>query len=98
MVWRFNMASRDFQNGFFPLGDVALEGYSQPSSASILVTDISGDALKPPVGFTEVWNDRGSKGDMAVRIMSMKPPSGYICLGHVAVIGYNNEPNKNSYR
>ncbi|KAJ8042779.1 Natterin-4 [Holothuria leucospilota] len=63
-----------------------------------MVKDLSGDALKPPTGFTQVWNDAGSGGSQDVRIMSMTPPSGYVCLGHVAVIGYSNVPDKNLYR
>ena len=36
------------------------------------------NALAPPVGFTEVWNDRGSGTHIDVRVMQVNPPSGYL--------------------
>ncbi|XP_071814564.1 uncharacterized protein [Apostichopus japonicus] len=93
-IWR----PQSLQYGYYPLGDVAVASHQQPTTSSILVRDYSGDALRAPSGFTEVWNDRGSGGTFDVRILRMDPPVGYVCLGHVAVIGYNNLPDRNVYR
>ena len=65
---------------------------------SLTVTDLTGDALAPPTGFTEVWNDRGSDADDDVRVLRMNPPAGYTCLGYVAARGYGTTPNANQYR
>ena len=32
-----------------------------------------------------------------VRVMQMNPPSGYTCLGYVAVVGYHNLSNTDAY-
>ncbi|PIK38388.1 conserved uncharacterized protein [Apostichopus japonicus] len=93
-IWR----PQSLQYGYYPLGDVAVASHQQPTTSSILARDYSGDALRAPSGFTEVWNDRGSGGTFDVRILRMDPPVGYVCLGHVAVIGYNNLPDRNVYR
>ena len=85
-------------NGYFPLGDTAVDSHNRPMVGSLTVYACVSDALMPPKDFTEIWNDQGSGADHDVRVMRMNPPSGYTCLGHVAVVGYNNLPDKNQYR
>ena len=88
----------DVQSGYFPLGDVATASHGKPSIPSLTVTALVADALAPPTSFSEVWNDRGSGADRDVRVMRMNPPSGYTCLGYVAVVGYGTNPDRNRYR
>ena len=88
----------DIQSGFFPLGDAATASHSKSNVPSLSVSAKVDGALAPPVGFTEIWNDRGSGARADVRIMRMDPPSGYTCLGHVAVVGYSSLPDANQYR
>ena len=85
-------------NDYFPLGDTATPSHGKPSKGSLMVTALVPDALAPPTGFNEIWNDRGSGADEDVRVMEMNAPSGYTCLGHVAVRGYMNTPDNNHYR
>ena len=62
------------------------------------VTALVADALAPPTGFKEIWRDKGSGADRDVKVMKMRAPNGYTCLGYVAVRGYKNTPDKGQYR
>ena len=61
-------------------------------NAVTVLAEIS-NALAPPIGFIEVWNDQGSGAHTDIRVMWMNPPSGYTCLGYVAMVGYHSLPN-----
>ncbi|KAJ8042166.1 Natterin-3 [Holothuria leucospilota] len=93
-IWRPN----DLEYGYYPLGDVATASHDKPSTAAMMVKELTAGALSAPDSFTEIWNDRGSGGTHDVRIMQMNPPSGYTCLGHVAILGYSSTPDRNKYR
>lgn len=87
------------EEGFYALGDVATPTYNKPIGTAIMVQHPKGsDAVQPPVGFTEVWNSKGSSGKYNVRIMRMNPPEGYTALGDVVVVGYPNLPDASKYR
>ena len=83
---------------FYPLGDTAVATHQRPTRASLVVSAKTANALAAPAGFTEVWNDRGSGADRDVRVFRMNPPSGYTCLGDVAIEGYSSIPNRYNYR
>jgi hypothetical protein len=93
-IWR----PLELESGYFPLGDIATPSHSKPNVPALFVSAVVSDALVPPASFTEIWNDRGSGANRDVRVMRMNPPRGYICLGYVAIEGYNSMPNKNLYR
>lgn len=93
-IWR----PLEIQSGYFPLGDVATSSHNKPNIPALSVSAVVSDALAAPTGFTEIWNDRGSGANRDVRVMKMNPPSGYTCLGYVAIEGYSSVPNKNLYR
>lgn len=93
-IWR----PLDIQSGFFPLGDVATSTHNKPNRPALTASAVVSDALAPPTGFTEIWNDRGSGAKRDVRVMRMNPPRGYTCLGHVAIEGYSSVPNRYLYR
>lgn len=88
----------DPEYGYFPVGDVAVASHCSLGISATVVKEIVPGSLAAPLSFTEIWNDRGSGGTYDVRIMRMNPPSGFTCLGHVAVLGYSNTPDKNKYR
>lgn len=88
----------DIEHGYFPLGDTANPSHKKPEIPSLTVSALEPDALAPPSGFAEVWDDSGTRADKDVRIMKMKAPKGYTCLGHVAVRGHSNKPDENQYR
>ena len=85
-------------NGYFPLGDTATPSHHKPNAMSVTVKALVRDALAPPTGSEEIWNDQGSGANEDVRIMKLNPRSGYTCLGHVAVRGYRNDPDYGKYR
>ena len=92
-IWR--AYSND--EGYLPLGATAVGYHSSPGDTTLVAKAVEGGALAHPTGFSEVWNDRGSGADDDVRVMSMNAPTGYTCIGHVAVEGYSNLPNANHY-
>ncbi|MFD8888800.1 Vps62-related protein [Streptomyces erythrochromogenes] len=85
-IWRPNVAPHP---GFYMLGDVAMESHDTAPLNTFLVKDQEG-VLAKPLGYREVWNDRGSGGDQDVSIWAPYAPQGYICLG--AVISQTYEP------
>lgn len=92
-IWRPSPPS-----GYYLLGDVATSTYDRPTRSSLVVRGLTNDALARPVGFSQVWTDRGSGADSDVKIMKILPPHGYVCLGDVAVNSYGGIPDYNLYR
>jgi len=62
-----------------------------------LVTAKKNGVLASPTGFTQVWADHGSGADYSVAIYRMNAPSGYTCLGNVAVGNYGTIPDVSKY-
>lgn len=87
-----------FQAGFYPVGDTAVNNYSPPPNAAVIVKDVGNGLVKPPSSFRVIWKDTGSGAAKDVTIYQMIPPSGYACLGNVAVGNYHQLPNANAYR
>jgi len=67
-----------------------------PLEASNADARKAGSLIKP-TSFSLVWNDRGSGADADVSIYKMKAPSGYTCLGAVAVASFQTKPDKSRY-
>lgn len=82
---------------FCSIGDVVTRGYKNELATGLLVASKIKKALIRPTSFTEVWNDKGSGSDGDVAIYRMNAPSGYTCLGEVAVGSYNKQPDKSKY-
>lgn len=80
-------------SGYYILGDYAQGNYQPPAlpSLTIKVTndDPSNPVLAAPVGYAQVWNDKGSGAHMDGSIWLPIPPSGYVALGAVSQNGYN---------
>ncbi|XP_078497368.1 uncharacterized protein LOC144753601 [Lissotriton helveticus] len=87
-----------FQAGFYPVGDTAVDNHSPPPNAAVIVKDVGNGMVQPPSSFRAIWKDTGSGAAKDVTIYQMIPPSGYACLGNVAVGNYNQLPNANAYR
>lgn len=87
--------------GYYIIGDYAQGNYNQPSGISEIVSVVNDDPnyplLKPPVGYNQVWTDKGSGGDMDGSIWYPVPPDGYVTLGFVGQNGYDT-PNIPTYR
>ena len=97
--------SASSSDDFYLLGDAVCEG-CDPCRALIRVKEISSSnilqkaeqhILIQPTGNTQIWNDSGSGARQSVNIYSLSAPTGYKCLGHIAV-GSNDEPDLNKYR
>ena len=86
---------------FWPLGSVVFTngyGYNPTGDqAVVVVKDLSGDALKPPTGFEQVWNDHGSGGTHDGSIWRPVAPDGYVAMGLVVSGGYD-QPSLDSVR
>lgn len=78
-------------DGWRILGDYAQGDYRKPTTLAVTVRQ-SGQSDRPlltaPVGFTQVWSDKGSRGDHNGAIWYPEPPPGYVSLGFVASHGY----------
>ena len=90
---------------FYLLGDAVCERWD-PCGDLIRVKEITSSnilqkAEQPilihPTGHTQIWNDSGSGARQSVNIYSMSAPTGYKCLGHIAV-GSHDELDLNKYR
>ncbi len=77
--------------GFVAIGDVAHASHDQPAFATLVIRD-DPDALRPPVGYEQIWNDEGTLGTHDVTIWNPIPPAGYACPGNVATPGYDTPP------
>ena len=69
--------------GYALLGDVAHASYDAPAFAALAVAG-DDDALRPPLGYEQIWNDEGGGGLHEVGLWNPIPPPGYVCLGTVA--------------
>lgn len=77
--------------GYVSIGDVAHASHDQPGFATLVIRD-DPDALRPPVGYEQIWNDEGTLGTHDVTIWNPIPPAGYACPGNVATPGYDTPP------
>ena len=78
-------------DGYVSIGDVAHASHAEPGFATLVIRD-DPDALRPPVGYEQIWNDKGTLGANDVTIWNPIPPLGYACLGSVATPGYDAPP------
>ena len=83
--------------GYVALGDVAVAGHDPPGFATLVVRD-DPTALRPPVGYEQIWNDEGSGGVNDVAVWNPIPPLGYTCLGSVARGDYDGPPANSQIR
>ncbi|NJL26985.1 MAG: Vps62-related protein [Thermoanaerobaculia bacterium] len=95
-VWRPSPTDSTFSI----IGDYAQGNYSDPTGTSLTLKAINDNPSAPllaaPVGWRQVWNDKGSGGDHDGSIWSPVPPDGYVALGHVANSGYD-APNISNF-
>ncbi|KAL5272547.1 hypothetical protein ACHWQZ_G000674 [Mnemiopsis leidyi] len=92
-VWR----ALNYQSDYCSLGDHAVEGWSKPTTKGVLVAMRKAGALVHPSSFTRVWKDSGSGAHADVAIYKMNAPSGYTCLGGVAMGSHSDQPDSSKY-
>ena len=80
-------------NTFSIVGDYAQNNYYDPAGTSLIVKAINDDPsnplLKPPINYSEIWDDKGSGGTHDGSIWWPVPPDGYLSLGFVGQNGYS---------
>lgn len=81
-------------NGYYPLGDYGVSNYNDVNgqAAVAVVSDINGpngSALRPPLDYELVWNDKGSGVDQDCSMWRPLPPPGYVALGLVCNNSYS---------
>ena len=92
-VWR----ARNYQSEFCSLGDVVTGHHGVPEAKAVLVSKKKSDALVSPSSFSLVWTDAGSGANSDVAFYKMNAPSGYTCLGGVAVNSHSTKPDSSKY-
>ena len=112
MVWKDvgSGARKDFatfrpmgNNGYYPLGDVAItepwqQGrYAAPSFDSILVKNGTVELAKP-LSYTMIWNSKGSHSDIPFSSWEPVAPPGYRCLGDVGIAALGDTPSTDAIR
>jgi hypothetical protein len=90
-------------SGFFALGSIGLPNYNDPNGkvatlcvkpASATIPGTQKVALKRPMDYTFIWNDKGSGASRDGSCWRPLPPEGYVALGDVFAVGYN-KPSTN---
>ena len=97
-IWR---PSPNYPNQFI-IGDHAQPNHGKASTDPVQVVQVEVDdpaapLLAMPVGYYQVWNDKGTGGDQDGSIWMPVAPAGYIAIGGVAQDGYS-QPNISNYR
>ena len=93
-IWRV----KDLPSNWYSLGDtagLATDGryaytYSRLPGSSMIAFDDGSGMLAKPLGYDWRWNDSGTSGDADVTLWSPIAPSGYTCLGDVAVPNHSD--------
>lgn len=84
--------------GFVPLGDRAVRSHTAPGDGVAVVKDSVPNALSRPLGYSLVWDDKGSGGDHDLSLWMPVAPPGYTALGYVATSSYNEKPSLDAVR
>ncbi len=77
--------------GYYSIGDYGQSNYNTPSpNGNVIAIKDSGDGtLARPVGYQNIWDDRGSGSNMDGSFWRPIPPLGYKAVGCVVQKGYN---------
>ncbi|MCJ7435867.1 MAG: Vps62-related protein, partial [Anaerolineales bacterium] len=83
--------------GYYVLGDYGQGNYNAPDGSSLVVRELTPGALAEPVGYQEIWKDKGSGATEDGSFWRPIAPPGYRCLGVVAQLSHN-PPNRPDIR
>ena len=88
-------------SGYYIMGDYGQSNYEEPTGKVVVFRveddDPNNPFLKPPEGFSQIVNNRGSGLDLDVSFWYPLPPAGYVSIGSVVQRGYD-EPDVSDYR
>jgi hypothetical protein len=87
--------------GYFFLGDYGQGNYGGPTQSVYTVRvreydNSASPALAPPAGYAQVWNGLGFFSSVNGSIWAPVPQPGYVCPGHLAVVGFSGPDSSNS--
>ena len=75
--------------GYYMVGHFAQQDHSTFMKGTVpLVKPLVDGAIKPPLDFEQVWNDKHSGGAQDVSFWRVIPPPGYVAVGDVINLGY----------
>jgi hypothetical protein len=88
--------------GYYILGDYAQGNYHDPVGTSLVVKaplddDPNNPLIKAPIGYSLVWNDRGTGIKKDCSIWFPRPPDGYVSIGFIAMPDYDPQPQLRNY-
>ena len=87
------------EDGYYPIGYIGGNNwYPPPSGGAILVKATAPGQLARPLGYTWVWNDKGSGGDHDIQVWEPIAPEGYTALGNVTTMNYGGAPSTDEIR
>lgn len=102
-IWR----STGLPKGWYRLGDIpglATDGsyasaYARNPGSSVIAFDDGSGKLAPPARYEWRWNDWKTGGDIDVTLWQPVGPSGYTCLGDIAITSHSrSQPSKDLVR
>ena len=93
-IWR---ADTESEENLFSVADVAVGHHGKPNKGFLVELDKSQqNALRLPVHYRFIWNDKGSSAHMDLSIWRPLCPAGYISLGDVATGSLTETPTPGS--
>ena len=91
-IWR-----AESKEGYYPVGDIAVGTHSKPQVGFLLrANEENSDAVRLPVSYTRIWNDKGSFARYDCQIWRVNCPTGYVALGDVAIDSHTSQPEQGS--
>ena len=71
--------------------------HSKPQVGFLLrANEENSDAVRLPVSYTRIWNDKGSFARYDCQIWRVNCPTGYVALGDVAIDSHTSQPEQGS--
>lgn len=92
-IWRIQA-----QNGFYPLGDVPINGYGFDWNVDRVLVKGDQEGVTKPLGYNWVWNDNDSGADTDASIWRPIAPQGFVCLGDVTTTNHGIAPSTDLIR
>ncbi len=89
--------------GWYILGDYGQGNYNSPAGTVLLIRVVDNDdpehpALKAPLSWAKVWDDKGSGAKEDGSFWAPVPPFGYVACGHVVAKGHASPPTIPQFR
>ncbi len=90
----------DLPSGYYMVGHFGQRNHGEsPDQAIKIIKPLVSDAVTTPSSTYQTWNDKGTGGNKDVSFWHVYCPDGYVALGDVISLGYDDPINdiKNTY-